>query len=180
MKLSQRERVLAFAAIAVVIASLLYASALEPALVKWRRGNALLEERRGHIAKLEKELQKETTVEKKYAAAMRRVERESRNPLDAQKLFSFAQSVAARTGVRVKGVDPLPPARHENRDEIAIRVDLSSELPQLAEFLYVLQEKSGRINISRVSVAPLEPGNPALSSQVRISASVYRPEAVEQ
>lgn len=176
MRLSGRERTLFIMACAIVLGCALYIGIVEPLAKKWDAEGVLLQEKYKKIQALNNELKQEIPLDEKYAAAMREAGASRRNDMTPQKLFSIVQTLTAPTGVRIKGVNPLPAEKHAFYDNVSIRVDLESDLPSLVLFIDAVKQKAGGLEIARVAVAPVEPGKPGLNSQIQISAAVYHEE----
>jgi Tfp pilus assembly protein PilO len=178
--MSRREQVLFAAAAALVAFFLAYAFAILPAYERYQHQDVLIKEKSRRAAMLEKELQRADSLDQQYREIHARMARDRGRDDSPQTLFADLQALAGPMGVQVTGVDPLPPKEYTFYQEHAVLIDIEADLEALVHFLYEIEHAQNRLQVQRLVVAPVEPGSPALRSQIQVATRILHEEAKQQ
>ena len=179
MRLNAREKILFIIAAVLVGCFAAYVFAYVPMRDKWNRDGVLIQERRQRLSALQDELDRSRAQSAKYKQAVHRLESDSERHATPLDLFTEVQNLSAPANVAVKDVNPLPDREHEHYTEVTVLVDIESDLAGLVHFLYLLKSNGDNLDVTRVTVAPVEPGEPALRAQAQVSTKIFRREAAK-
>lgn len=175
-KLKRRERVLAVATIALVVGAVLYAGALEPALMRWRELSARLEGQQLALARSQRLAEAAGDIERHFTETF-----DTRQSVE-EAVNSLMAEVRARAGsvVRISGMRPTSPSLERGFRVAKAQIEFEGTLSQTTSFVYEVEKGAGGLWLERCQLSPVGKGSNVLRGTAVVCKAVAQPRGEEE
>ena len=168
-RLSQREKLLLFSTLGILLAAGMYGLMLEPLVSKWKSLNEEIVQKTILLNKNLRTLQKEKPIREEFEKYSQHTGFEGTDEETIASLLKVIEEKASATSTYITNIRPRPIRETPFYKEFIFEVIAESSLDQLAKFIFELQNSKELLKVRRMTLTMKSSKRQALKGVMEIS-----------